>query len=82
MTNSADLDLQKPADLDLHCLQKQGISRFSRTRVKRNGYTFKGGNSLKIVLPSFWKSVYSKLEKSFFKGSKLFCLNFEKGFAL
>ena len=26
--------LQKPADLDLHCLQRQGISGFSRTRVK------------------------------------------------
>ena len=26
--------LKKPADLDLHCLQRQGISGFSRTRVK------------------------------------------------
>ena len=26
--------LQKPSDLDLHCLQRQGISGFSRTRVK------------------------------------------------
>ena len=26
--------LQKPTDLDLHCLQGQDISRFSRTRVK------------------------------------------------
>ena len=26
--------LQKPTDLDLHCLQMQGISGFSRTRVK------------------------------------------------
>ena len=25
--------LQKPTDLDLHCLQRQGISGFSRTRV-------------------------------------------------
>ena len=32
--NSADPD-QKPADLDLHCLQRQEISGFSRTRVKR-----------------------------------------------
>ena len=32
MTNSADSD-QKPTDLDLYCLQRQGISRFSRTRV-------------------------------------------------
>ena len=28
--------LQKPTDLDLHCLQRQGISAFSRTRVKLN----------------------------------------------
>ena len=26
--------LKKPTDLDLHCLQKQGISGFSRTKVK------------------------------------------------
>ena len=26
--------LQKPTDLDLHCLQRQGISGFSRARVK------------------------------------------------
>ena len=26
--------LQKPTDLDLHCLQRKGISRFSRSRVK------------------------------------------------
>ena len=32
MTNRADPD-QKPTDLDLHCLQRQGIFRFSRTRV-------------------------------------------------
>ena len=33
MANSADPD-QLPTDLDLHCLQRQGISGFSRTRVK------------------------------------------------
>ena len=32
MANSADPD-QKPTDLDLHCLQRQGISGFSRTRA-------------------------------------------------
>ena len=31
MANSADPD---PTDLDLHCLQRQDISGFSRTRVK------------------------------------------------
>ena len=30
--------LQKPADLDLHCLQRQGISGFSRTRVTTVAY--------------------------------------------
>ena len=31
--------LQKPTDLDLHCLQRQGISGFSRTRVKMHVFT-------------------------------------------
>ena len=37
MANSADSDQlasEEPADLDLHCLQRQGISGFSRTWVK------------------------------------------------
>ena len=33
--------LQKPTDLDLHCLQRQYISGFSRTRVKGNGYALR-----------------------------------------
>ena len=33
MANSAD---PEPTDLDLHCLQRQGISGFSRTRVNCN----------------------------------------------
>ena len=36
MTNSVDPDQlasSEPTDLDLHCLQEQGISGFSRTRV-------------------------------------------------
>ena len=35
MANSADPDqlAQKPTDLDLHCLQRQDISGFSRTKV-------------------------------------------------
>ena len=33
MANSAD-PVQKPTDLDLHCLQRQDISGFSRTRGK------------------------------------------------
>ena len=35
MANSADPDqLASSTDLDLHCLQKQGIFGLSRTRVK------------------------------------------------
>ena len=40
MVNSVDPDqlasseAKKPTDLDLHCLQRQGISGFSRTRDK------------------------------------------------
>ena len=36
MADSADPDLlasEKPTDLDLHCLQRQGISGFGMTRV-------------------------------------------------
>ena len=34
MANSADPDqLASPTDLDLHCLQRQGVSGSSRTRV-------------------------------------------------
>ena len=36
MANSADPDqLASSTDLDLHCLQRQGISAISRTRVKK-----------------------------------------------
>ena len=35
MANSEDPDqLASPTDLDLHCLQRQAISRFSRTSIK------------------------------------------------
>ena len=30
---SRSVDIQKPTDLDLHCLQRQDIPRFSRTWV-------------------------------------------------
>ena len=35
--------LQKPTDLDLHCMQRQGISGFTRTRDKNGGF-LKGNN--------------------------------------
>ena len=42
--------LQKPTDLDLHCLQRQGISGFSRTRVTHKS-TFSEGNKYCVFLP-------------------------------
>ena len=42
--------LQKPTDLDLHCLQWHGISRFSRTRV--NTLIRKHWVGVKLVLYS------------------------------
>ena len=48
MANSADPDQlaseeqKKPTDLDLHCLQRQDISRFSRTRVNFENKCIKG----------------------------------------
>ena len=36
--------LQKPTDLDLHCLQRQDISWFSRTRVNHD-YILQNGNT-------------------------------------
>ena len=34
MQNLISWLLQKPTDLDLHCLQRHGIAKFSRIRVK------------------------------------------------
>ena len=45
MANKADPD-QKPTDLDIHCLQKQGISRFSRTKVNTMKVMSSGAKSM------------------------------------
>ena len=47
IANSADPE--KPTDLDLHCLQKQGIPRFSRTRVKMAITSDKWGTRMQIL---------------------------------
>ena len=49
MSNSADPD-QKPTDLDLHCLQRQGTSGFSMTRVKY-------GSSIRSNIFQNWKGI-------------------------
>ena len=77
--------LQKPTDLDLHCLQRQSISRLSRTRVKyQTEYCFvkrrlSGGWIYLVDFPPFsskpiifWKGVYSKRKKFAPMGSKFF----------
>ena len=56
--------LQKPTDLDLHCLQRQSISRFSMTRVKKLFYlqkrplnswiTVSSDNILSLTWTCFW----------------------------
>ena len=56
--------LKKPTDLDLHCLQRQDISGFSRTRVKKifNIKNLKAPYSSKIldiiIQEQFYKLVY------------------------
>ena len=47
--------LQKPTDLDLHCLQRQGISGFSRTRVKTHQQVVKWMGS---VWEKYGKELY------------------------
>ena len=63
--------LQKPLDLDLHCLQMQDISRFGRTNVNiiillfpenRLGHFMQfvslGDNLHEMSKPVFWNGVY------------------------
>ena len=41
---------QKPTDLDLYCLKRQGISRFSRIRIKQNEHSKKKKNNKKTIM--------------------------------
>ena len=52
------MQIQKPTDLDLHCLQSQGISGFSRTRVKTQ-------NEFELVIVN---------ELSVFESLKFYCI--------
>ena len=48
--------LKKPTDLDIHCLQRQGISGYSRTTVKLAGKTV-----LELHSCESWLSLYHKI---------------------
>ena len=70
MTNSADPDQLASSEANWsgsHCLQRQGISRFSRTRVKGNGYSIRGGN-VRVVFASLLKKRFLLEQTSFQKG--------------
>ena len=47
--------LQKPTDLDLHCLQRQGISGFSMTRVKAQNASVQNQKPLSL---SMWMPLW------------------------
>ena len=53
--------LQKPTDLDLHCLQRQGTSGFSRTRVK----------TLIVIIFLLFPEVRSLVDFSYLSGATL-----------
>ena len=58
MANSADPD--QPTDLDLHCLQRQDLSVFSRT-----GLRFMLSRSIKLVMVihyEIWADIINKQE--------------------
>ena len=38
-------------------------SSFRIWHIKEKRYIFRGGNSVKIVMPPFWKGVYSKMQE-------------------
>ena len=73
MANSADPDqLAKPTDLDLHCLQRQGISGFSRTRI------YKSSDVYCIITVTFYifclhSTIHYLLVIFFSSLQKLFC---------
>ena len=59
--------LQKPTNLDLHCLQRQDIPGFSRTRVNGIWYSLNNNsvtilsNAFRVVIKLQWKHLLSKL---------------------
>ena len=76
MANIAKPD-QLASDVDLHCLQKQGISGFSRTRVNGNKIHSVDGNSVKLSLsPSERWSIFPDRVDPFSEGG--WCAGMQK----
>ena len=69
MTNSADLDhlasSEDSEDLHLHCLQRQGISGFSRTRVQIHVLM------LTQVLDSIYTGLVTKVQVLYVSGERM-----------
>ena len=62
--------LQKPTDLELHCLQRQGISGISRTRVKVDIWSERRQNTFdRVTAP---ESLSIPLKKHLFLGLHMF----------
>ena len=51
----------KPTDLDLHCLQKQGIFGFSRTRVNTWEPVYKTVHYKTVSTGTVYKTVHYKM---------------------
>ena len=51
--------LQKPTDLDLHCLHRQGISGFSRTRVNSQCMFIAGAAGISMCIVHWWTCALS-----------------------
>ena len=60
--------LLQPSDLDLHCLQRQGIFRFSRTRVNVLFAVTMCHSVYRLMYWTDWGSV-PKIEKAYMDGS-------------
>ena len=63
MANSAypdQLASSEPTDLELHCLQKQGISGFTRTRVNNSGEAASPeSGSITLTIPYYNRNAFA-----------------------
>ena len=79
MANSADPD--QMADLDLHCLQRQGISGFSRTRFKCKTYNHQTKHVYSVITGIIGsKCVDPNQKQNVASGKGLYCLQYSSCF--